>query len=340
MNKQRIIISRTDKIGDVVLTLPMAGIIKNHYPEAEIMFLGNQMVEPIIRLSEPIDQFLNWSDIETYPEQDQIDFFRKLKADVFIHVFPDPQIARLAKKAGIPLRMGTGHRLYHLNTCNKILFFSRKKSDLHESQLNLKLLKPLGISRSYKLSEMPQYYGLKLPEDENKNKFSILSSGRFNLILHPTSKGSAREWGLDNYSKLIELLPDEHYKIFISGTREDKQKLGDFIEKHHNRVTDISGMYDLNTFIHFIKAADGLVAASTGPLHIASALGKTAIGLYAPMRPIHPGRWGPVGDHAHILVQNKECNKCRKSNFCECIHSISPEAVKKILEEERVYSFA
>lgn len=81
--------------------------------------------------------------------------------------------------------------------------------------------------------------------------------------------------------------------------------------------------------ISFIAQIDGVLAASTGPLHIAAALGKHAIGLYAPMRPIHPGRWAPLGKKATFLVKEKYCSKCRNSNRCECIESITAEEVKE-----------
>ncbi len=35
-----IIISRTDSIGDVVLTLPVAAVLKKYFPEIKIGFMG------------------------------------------------------------------------------------------------------------------------------------------------------------------------------------------------------------------------------------------------------------------------------------------------------------
>jgi ADP-heptose:LPS heptosyltransferase len=198
---------------------------------------------------------------------------------------------------------------------------------LHETQLNIKLFNPLGTEKLYPLNEIPPLYGLTriIPPDA---KFkALLDTKRFNLIIHPKSKGSAREWGLDNFGKLINLLPKDKFKIFISGTNEDKKFLVPLLERFKDEVVDITGQMSLSSFISFINEADGMLAASTGPLHIASALGKVAIGLFAPMRPIHPGRWAPVGKKADFLVLNKKCNKCRHSNQCECVQSITPEEV-------------
>jgi len=105
----------------------------------------------------------------------------------------------------------------------------------------------------------------------------------------------------------------------------------EFLQEHENRITDMTGKLTLEKLINFINSCDGIVAASTGPLHIAAALGKRAIGIYAPMRPIFPQRWAPVGINSDYLVLDKECNDCRHSTDCACIRSIRPEEVAEKL---------
>jgi ADP-heptose:LPS heptosyltransferase len=78
------------------------------------------------------------------------------------------------------------------------------------------------------------------------------------------------------------------------------------LDKYKDDITDITGLMSLTKFISFINEIDGILAASTKPLHIAAALGKVAIGLFAPMRPIHPGRWVPVGVKADYFVIDKK----------------------------------
>ncbi|NQV01659.1 MAG: glycosyltransferase family 9 protein, partial [Bacteroidia bacterium] len=170
--------------------------------------------------------------------------------------------------------------------CNQRVWFSRKQSDLHEAQLNLKLLKPLGIDVKLKREEIADFYGM-MPDAGSKttNQASGIRhpGSRFKLILHPKSKGSAREWGLENFSRLIELLPPDRYEIFITGTAAERELMSDFLNHHQDQVTDMTGKLTLPELMDFIQECDGLVAASTGPLHLAAAFGKVAIGLYAPM---------------------------------------------------------
>jgi ADP-heptose:LPS heptosyltransferase len=329
---KNIIISRTDSIGDVILTLPLCGILKSEFPDAKIFFLAKDYVKDVVESSVYVHRFVSYDQLIHISEKEQIDFLKKLNADLIIHVFPNKKIAKIAKKAKIPVRIGTSHRLFHLFTCNKKVKFSRRKSDLHEAQLNTKLLLPLKIDKNFSLNELSKLYGLEKIKPLKKELSILIDKEKFNLILHPKSKGSAREWGQENFERLIYLLPEKDFKIFITGTAQEGKLIHRFLEKNRDRIIDLTGKMSLSDLVSFINNVDGLLAASTGPLHIAAALGKHALGIYAPMKPIHPGRWKPIGAKADVFVLDKECNKCKKSEICECILSISPMQIAQKLQ--------
>jgi ADP-heptose:LPS heptosyltransferase len=156
-----IVLSRTDSIGDVVLTLPMAGLIRERYPRATITFIGRRYTEPVIRLSKYIDRFIRWDDYEKLSVKKQARVLKELECDWLIHVFPNKQIAKAARKAQIKNRVGTSHRTFHWPTCNRLISFSRRRSELHEAQLNCKLLAPLGVGVP-ELEEIKNYYGFSI----------------------------------------------------------------------------------------------------------------------------------------------------------------------------------
>lgn len=326
-----ILISRTDSIGDVVLTLPMAGIIKQQLPGSKIVFLGRNYTKDVIGLSEHVDAFVSYDDILKLPEQEQVKTFKNIHATHIIHVFPVKHVAQLAKKAGIKNRIGTTNRLWHWFTCNIRVSLSRKNSGLHEAQLNAKLLMPLNIKTDFSTQELAAYYGFTQIPALDDSFLRLIDKSKTTIILHPKSKGSAREWGIGNFSKLITELDKDKYTVYISGTQQEGELVKDLIRKHPEAI-NITGKLSLQQFIAFINHCDVLVAASTGPLHIASALGKKAIGLFSPMRPIHPGRWKPVGKNAHYLVLDKDCRDCKKNKDCHCIREIQISEVIKVIE--------
>ncbi len=327
-----IILSRTDNIGDVVLTLPLASVIRKKIPGAKIYLLAAGYIRPLADSCEHLHGFIDWNNLRSLDKDEQTTFIRSIKADAILHIYPNAEIARLARRAQIPLRIGTSHRLLHWLYCNRLVSFTRKNSNLHEAQLNFKLAAPLGIDAIPSLDELKTEYGLsRIPPLHDKN---LIDAGRFNLILHPKSRGSAREWDWKQWNILADILPADEFKLFVTGTEAEGKDIRKNLLAVHPQITDLTGKLDFSQLIAFISHADGLIAASTGPLHIAAALGKKAIGLFPPIKPMHPGRWAPLGPDASYLVLDKICSDCRGETYCTCINSITPQQVKKLLPKK------
>lgn len=324
----RIIISRTDSIGDVMLTLPMLVWLRRTFPKAELIFLGSGYTKPVVDCFSVVDQFLDWKTIENLPSAERVSVFRELNADAIIHVFPVKEIATLAKKARIPIRVGTSHRSFHLLTCNNRVNFTRQRSDLHEAQLNFELLRPFGLKEIPSLMEVAEMTSafvarpIKLPESIE----SMISTCDKRVILHPKSQGSALEWPIENYMLLAEKLAGMNYCVFFTGTEKEGDLFRDQLPKNQ-RIFDTTGSMSLQELIYFIKESDALVACSTGPLHIAGFSGIRTIGLFSPKKPIHPGRWQALGSKVEILVFDPECPNCKKKKECKCIEDISVSTV-------------
>jgi heptosyltransferase-3 len=313
LSNKRVIVSRTDSIGDVLLTLPICAWIKSNYPTATILFLGKGYTKSVVECYDLVDEFIDWKEYENQPKVDQIEGFRSLNADAILHVFPKKEIASLARKVRIPVRVGTSHRAYHLLTCTHRVNFTRKRSDLHESQLNHELLRPFGLHQLPILEEITKATSHFHPPKETLPEFVeevLLNEGK-SIILHPKSQGSAREWPMENYAELAKELVERNYTVFFTGTEGEGELFRDQLPAH-DRIIDTSGKLTLNQLISFISKVDVLLACSTGPLHIAGYTGIHAIGLFVPVRPIHPGRWKALGPKVSILVSDVDDSKSDK----------------------------
>jgi heptosyltransferase-3 len=331
--KGNIMICRTDAIGDVVLTLPLTGYLKTTLPDKNIFFLGRTYTKPIIESSNYVDKFINWDEWLKQDEKENILLLKELNIGIIFFVFPDKKIARLAKKAKIAHRVGTAHRWFHWLYCNHVPFFSRRKSKLHEAQLNFQLLKPFEKDLSFSLEELFLFTGI-----HQKYNFPDLpkvhfNENKFNLIIHPRSKGSSREWGISNFEKLIQLLPESKFTIYITGTKKEGESMPGLLKDLPEHVIDLTGKLSLDELISLIQKCDGMIACSTGPLHICAVSGKHAIGLYPPMRPLHPGRWKPIGPKVKIFCNDKNCSDCRKGGNCPCIENIEAMEVAEYVKE-------
>lgn len=327
----------------------MAYALKQAEPSCRVIFLGRTYTQGLINQCVDIDNFLDWEDIKKLNISDQISFLKKQNIDIFIHIYPQKDIAKLAKQAGIPIRIGTSHRIFHWLYCNKLVSIKRKNSALHETQLDLQLLKPLGLKFAYTLAEIIPMRRFKeqfniSPEIKNKIQ-NLLNPKKFNLVLHPLTRGRHIEWPLQHYQELIKYLDPEKFNIFITGSEQEGQEIRPALiqpflnsqnsqnSQKNKNIIDLTGKFDLNTLIYFLSQIDGLICSSTGPVHLAAAFNKRTLGLYAPIKPFHAGRWGPVGAKAQVLSLHKDCSDCRDLSRCRCVGLIEVSQVLKIVRD-------
>ena len=324
----RVLICRTDNIGDVVLTLPLAGYLKQLMPGVQVDFLVRAYAAPVVRLCRFVDQVLALED-----QADPQRMFAEGGYDTVIFAFPNRRLAKAARKARVPNRVGTSHRLFHLMTCNRLAHFSRVRSQLHEAQLNFELLKPLGIVHIPSLAEIPALYGMAIARMPEVDALAALSP--FNVILHPKSNGNGREWPLARYEELAQRMLSESGACFwLTGSAAE----GEYVAREAPgllalpNVRNLCGRFDLNGLAALIGAADGLIASGTGPLHMAAAMGRPVLGLFPPIKPIDPARWGALGTQAQSLCAAERCATCTGVETCTCMAAISAgEVADKVL---------
>ncbi|UOG74315.1 glycosyltransferase family 9 protein [Hymenobacter tibetensis] len=327
------LVSRTDAIGDVVLTLPVCGQLKQLFPGCRVIVIGRTYTQAVAEACPWVDGFLNFDHLAGLPETEQLKVLRAQQAEVILHVFPNKLLARLALKAGISVRIGTRNRLFHWFTCNRLVALSRRNSLLHEAQLNLQLLAPLHAAATpMALPEVATLVRLQATEPlaaEWQQLLSQRTATQLNVVVHPRSRGSAREWGLAHFGTLARLLHAAGHRVFVTGTAAEGEELREWLIEHRPFLAaDLTGHLTLPQLLAFLNEADGIAAGSTGPLHLAAALGRYTLGFYPPIRPMHPGRWAPLGPRAAYHVFNRpDCQDCRaQPAACTCIKALTPVA--------------
>lgn len=320
----KILISRTDRLGDLILALPFAETIKARYPECRVDIMASLYASPIVENNKKIDgivRVLNKQLItDRLYKRDLLQKIRQEDYRVVVVLYPGRQVSQLFYKANIPIRVGTAGR-FHSVFFNYHLFHSRKSNRKHECEYNMDFLK---FFRSGPTIKSPTVYPR---EKEITNSRRILDKAgvtdRF-IVLHPGSGGSAERWPLDRFIELHKLLEAAGLQVVISGSEREGTMIKEASKRLGIPVRDISGETDLRTLAATLSLATVVVANSTGPLHLAVAVGTKVVGLYPGKAVMSPARWGPLGKHDRVLLPTvPECN-C-PPNQCTCMLSISAE---------------
>ncbi|MBI3004626.1 MAG: glycosyltransferase family 9 protein [Ignavibacteriales bacterium] len=240
--------------------------------------------------------------------------------DLAIVAFPRFRIALLLLIAGIPVRVGTGYRWYSF-LFNRKVFEHRKTGERHESEYNVGLLRGLGLENGR--SANPR---LKVLEEDRLAALTVMHESGIQrgepwVILHPGSGGSARDWSPENFGRLAKALHDDGYKVVITGGPGENEIVQQVVNHSEGKGVPVVGRFQLRELAAFISFAGLFVANSTGPLHIAAAVGTPVIGFYPDIPACSVKRWGPLSEQKKIFVPDRsKCPLCQggdcRSNIC------------------------
>ena len=140
---------------------------------------------------------------------------------------------------------------------------------------------------------------------------------------------------VSKFKELAELMAQQlKANIILTGAKSE-QPICDEIN-YKNNFINLAGKFNLSQLIAVINRSNLLIANSTGPIHIAAALGKSVIGFYPKIAACSPKRWGPYSNKKVIFTPTIECDNCTRKQ-CEelnCMNSINInivlEAVKRL----------
>ena len=328
---RRILVVRTDRIGDVILTLPMLEILRKNFPHARLAVLIRRYTKDLVEGNTNVDEILFYDDGDTLLSFSTIvSVLRRGKFDAAFITYPRFRLACVVWWAGIPLRVGTGYRWYSF-LFNKKVFVHRKVGERHEAEYNLDLLKAVGCE----VAEVP-VPRLEIPSHvlddirERLPRFGILP-GRRIVILHPGSGGSGRNWSPARFAALgekISRFPD--VQVVVTGGKGENSLAESVAGLIGGGAVAVVNQLSLKEYAAFAKLASLLIANSTGPLHIAAAAGTPVIGLYSQVPAMSPRRWGPYTDRKTILVPKDkptDCRTCTSAADCGCMDSITVDEV-------------
>ena len=340
MIPKNLLIVRTDRIGDVVLSLPLAELIKKHYRECTITFLVRNYTKEILENNPFIDNTIILKENNNkVPILKNVEVIKDLNFDSSIVVYPTFQTALIVFLSGIKNRIGTGYRWYSFLFNNKI-YEHRKFAERHELEYNVNLLKAFGIDEKVK----PENVNFNLivnkkSEEKIKNLFNNygINNDELIIIVHPGSGGSAVDLPVSKFKELMEQLSGEDkFQILLTGNKSEVKMCEEL--KINNKIKNFAGILSLSELIALIDRASIFVANSTGPLHIAAALGKYTIGFYPNLLVCSAKRWGPYTNKKVVFSPEKECSDCEREQCTksECMNTIE---VKKVVNEiDKIYN--
>ncbi len=328
----KILISRLDRIGDVVLSLPAVSAVRKRFPNATISLVVRPSVAPLIEGHPDIDEVIPYR----YEKggrhaglQGGRRFLREIvsrRFDVALILHPSTRAMLVPFLAGIPYRVGLDAGPSFLLTRRTP---DRRREGLkHESDYALDVVRAFDVEpRERVLPSLPVH----ADEDADVTELLLAAgvSGREGIIaVHPGASCPSKRWPVERFAELAKRIADATgCRIAVIGGRGEKalgERLTGLIG---SSAVDLTDRLDLRHLAAFLKRCETLVSNDSGPVHVAAAVGTRVLVIFGRSQPgLGMRRWRPLGEGHAAIRKDVGCVVCL-AHACpiefECLKAVT-----------------
>jgi len=336
---KRILIIRTDRIGDVLLSTPAIKAVRDYYSDAYIAMMVRPYAREIVEGNPHLDEVIiydkfgkqkSWLDSAKFAM-----FLRKKRFDTAIILHPTNRVNIISFFAGIPSRIGYNRKFGFLLT--QKINHDKQLGEKHESEYNFDILRLLGIETKNKDMFIP------LNKDAGNWAEEILGKNNISfkdliIAVHPGASCPSKIWPLSRFSELANNLIEKYQaKIVVVSGKKDRELAEKVIESINGKVIDLSGKTSISQLASILKRCKLFISNDSGPVHVSSAVGTPVISIFGRNQPgLSPKRWGPLGEKDRYLHKDVGCIECLAHNCKKeliCLKSIKVEDVLEAIDE-------
>lgn len=302
----RFLLSRTDALGDLVISLPLQARILSRDPGAEVHWLVRPYAAPLLEhLPGVAGVHLRQGDGELRA------LMREGGFDAVLNLFHrDAAVTLAARDAGVPVRVARARGLAQIRAATHLLWKGRTHTGRHEAENVLDFLEPWGWSGGW-----PVPPALSPTADERAaGEADLAPLPRPRLAVATRSSGSSAYPSATWWDRALPVVQAAGWNPVVLAPPEDSRLPAG----------------DLRRLMGRLAACDAFLGPSTGPTQIAAALGLPVLALLGRTPNRGPSRWTPLGARVQVLQYPEP-----EADLAGGMDRLDPEALLPHLERLR-----
>ena len=280
-----LLITRHDKIGDFVVTLPLFKAIKEQYPNTKLTALVSKINFDLAKEIEFIDDVILFDKNNLNKTLVEI---KEKKFDASISAYIDTALGKLLFKSGIKIRVAPATKIAQIFFTKRIKQ-RRSQVEKTEWQYNLDLAKAIFPNINLSFSR---------PLIRTSSSFQ---ASKKRVIFHPGFGGSSDgNLSLDDYIKLARKALQTSYKVVFTFGPDDKSSK-EYISSRLNleekqKIELFDSRIPLYEFTKYIASSYLFISTSTGPMHLAGATNTKTISFFGDSLFASSKRWATISE--------------------------------------------
>jgi len=322
----RILVTRLDYLGHVVLSLPLVDALRMRFPGVEIDYLTRR---PAADLLARDARFARVWTLERGARA-ALSLVRSLRSRGYravIDLYSNPRSAWLSWWSGAPVRIGGNRRGRRLLYTHPIVV---PREVRRVSDVFMHYGVPLGISPDARAAKPT----LVVAPDETVAANELLGAvGRVTgplVGIHPGGKWSVKRWPTGKFVELIQLLEGKFSARVVVFTGPGERDATDRLRGSVSERVAFFDVLPIRTLAAVISRLDAMVACDGGVMHVAAAIGTPTVGIFGSSE---PAVWFPyqgAGPYRAAYI-DVECRPCHRHEcplgHTRCLNELDAAAV-------------
>jgi heptosyltransferase-2 len=338
----RILLTRTDRIGDVVLSTPAIKAVRNAYPDAHIAFMVRPYAREIVEGNPYLNEVIVYDKYGKHRNiVNTVRFalgLRTKKFDLAIMLHPTTRVHLMAYLAGIPERVGYDRKAAFLLTHRASHL--KQEGKKHESEYTLELLRAIGIKEIDKTPIVPLHKGCMKRIETILDEHHVGRDVAL-VAVNPGASCPSKRWAPKNFAFVCDGLAGAYKtRTIIVSDEGNSEHARQVAESMRYEPVNLSGKTSIGELAALLSKCTLFISNDSGPVHIACAVGTPVISIFGRKDPgLSPKRWGPIGAGHIVFHKDVGCDICLAHNCragFKCLKAITPtevlEAAKRIIE--------
>ncbi|MBU1061106.1 MAG: lipopolysaccharide heptosyltransferase II [Candidatus Omnitrophica bacterium] len=335
-NKKRILVIKIGAIGDVILSVPSLRAIRNAFPNAFISVLVGAFSGVLLKRCPYIDDIILYhreAEDKGIGSLWRIGSIIRGKAfDMSIDLQNNKASHIVAWLGAVPRRFGYDNKKFGFLLNNRLRHL--KIGGVGPVEEQFRVLKRAGINTigaSRRLEAWPGKEDFIYIDNLLKNEW--VRKDQVLVGINIGGSWKTKRWPIRCFAKLSDMLAAKDIRVIVTGSKEEKSLVRDFMNMTHNKVIDASGKTTITQLAALIKKCKVFVTGDSAPMHVASGMDTNFIALFGPTDPRR--HFEPIY-RGTIIKKELSCSPCYKSDCkrIRCMEKIGVEEVFKLVMEK------
>ena len=332
---KNILVVRTDRVGDVVLTTPAIAALRSAFPAARISILVAPETRDIVDGNPNLNEVL--IDDRKGAHKGAPGFFalvsslRQKKFDLAVIFHTKKRTNLLCSFAGIPARLGYKNDKFGFLLTLPIED-TRAQGSKHEAEYCLDVLKAIGVSPLPLKLDMPVKPEWEAKTADVLKKSGILESDTL-VAVHPGASCISKRWAPERFAAVIDSLVSASVKVVLIGGAETLKIAEEIRYSVKNPILDLTGKTTIGELAALLKHCHLLISNDSGPVHVAVAVGTPVVSIFGRnQKGLSPARWKPLGAKDIVLHEEVGCVICLAHNCDIDFKCLKAVTIPQVLE--------